>query len=150
MAEYYGSNYTKNFVNVPATLSNPGEQKAKIHFAYDEYVAAGALALNDTIKMMKLPKKARVIDVVLASSDLGTVGTLDVGWEANGTESADDNGFLNAVDVNAAAQTISMQEQNYMPGQFVQFSAETQIAIKVSAATDAAGTIKLGVYYVVD
>ena len=101
--------------------------------------------------MMKLPKGARVLDAVLVTDDLGTTGTLDVGWEATADEVADPNGFLNAIDVNSAAAINKMSTTAGYPGMLKQFSAEAQISITASQATTATtGTIELVVYYVVD
>jgi hypothetical protein len=150
MATLYGVNATKRDVNVPADKIGKGEVNGRVLFAYDEYTSTGAIAINDVINVMKLPAKARVISTVLSSTDLGTVGTLTVGWAANGVDAADDDGLLTTVDVNAAAIKVGDIEQVPQAGTFKQFGAETQIQIKATAATDAAGTIKIGIMYVVD
>ncbi len=151
MATLYGVNATKRDVNVPADKIGKGEVAGRLRVAYDEYVAAGAITSGDIIKMMKLPPKARVLDVIFSSSDLGTTGTAVVGWAANGVDNADTDGFLTTIDLNAAAINASMAATAVPPaGQFKQFSVETQVQVELTASTTAAGTIKLAVLFVVD
>jgi hypothetical protein len=77
-----------------------------------------------------------------------------VGWEANSVDSADDDGFLASVDLNTAADTVSMSDQSNMPGFGKKFSiggGDTQISITMTQATTAtSGSIKLAVFYSVD
>lgn len=143
----YGVNYTNANVTVPAVKIPVGEQAATVKWAFDTFTSTGVITVNSVLKMMKIPKGCRVLDVVVSSTDLGTTGILDIGWAANGVDAADADGFLASVDVKSAANTVSMVEQADMPGLFKEFGAETQIQIAFQEATTAAGTIKLGVMY---
>jgi hypothetical protein len=150
MATYSGVNYALSSAS-PPSRQDQGDVKGRVKHAYDSYVAAGALALNNVINVMKLPAGARVLEAILVSDDLGTTGTLDLGWTDNGVDGASANGLLSAVDVHTAA--IQARAGGITPavaGIFKKFSAETQLQVKVSAATTAAGTIKVGVLYVLD
>ena len=60
MANIYGSNYTKAFINNPAEQANMGEYGGVKKVIFDQ-VAAGAGA--DVLYIGKLPKGARVITV---------------------------------------------------------------------------------------
>lgn len=146
----YGVNATKRDVNVPSKKIAPGEVNGQIKVAYDEFSPAAAITINSVIKMMKLPAGARVIDVLIKTTDLGSAGVFDVGWEANGVEAADADGFFAALDVNTAAINKLMAATAAVDGVFKKFSAETQISITVTTATTAAGKIQLAVFYIVD
>lgn len=152
MATLNGVNSTKRDVNVPSEKIQPGDEGGRLRVMYDSFTSTGAIALNDVIRMMKLPKGARVHNVVLDHDDLGTVGTCTVGWEASsdGAESADPNGFLDTVNLNSAANTVEMIDEASVPGMMKEFSAEVQVSITITQATDAAGTLQLAVWYVID
>jgi hypothetical protein len=133
MADKYGVNYTKQFVNIPSEKIPKGEQYGRVHVAYDEFTVTEAIATADNISMMKLPAGSRVIDAKITFSALSNSGVLLVGT------AADPNAYLDAVAVNAEA------------GALVQNSAETQVLITATTATSAtSGTIRLAIFYVVD
>lgn len=149
MSTFYGSNATLRDNSVPAQKIPAQDVCGRLRVAYDEIVLAGAVTTSDVIKMMKLPNGARIIDAILSSTDLGSTGTLNVGWEANGVDSAQASGIFSAVDVNTAATSVrssSTQSSN----QSKKFGAETQISIVPAANTTAAGTVKLAVFYTLD
>lgn len=151
MSTKYSSQMTKALAS-PQQLIEQGDVAGRVHLAYAEYDLAGDLAAGDVIKMLKLPQGARVVDVILASADLdASGGTLDVGWEANGTDAADQDGFLAVVDVTSAITTNMLAASENGAGHFVQFSAETQVSITTVGDTDAtSGKIKLAVLYALD
>lgn len=151
MATFYGVEATKATNSIPQ-LQGQGTAGGGVKIAYDKYAPAGALSLGDKIKMGKLPKGARVIAYWLKSSDLGTVGTLDLGWSASAdaVEAGSANGMFSAVDVHTAAITVDHGDQENMAGLGKKFDAGVDIEVKASAATDAAGTIECCVFYVVD
>lgn len=60
MANIYGANYTKAYINNPAEQSNMGEYGGVKKVVFDQ-VAAGAGA--DVLSIGKLPKGARVLTV---------------------------------------------------------------------------------------
>lgn len=156
MTVYYGSNATKRDNQNIKALIGPGETAGRLRVAYDSYaLTADLVGGTDTIRMMKLPKGARVIDVILEFDDLdGSGGTLDVGWEASADAvvSADPDGFLANVDVATAAGLVTMQDdQPTLDGLFKQFDAEVQVTISPDGDTDAtSGNIKLCILYVTD
>lgn len=61
MANKYGSNYTKAFVNVPAERANAGEYGGKVKVLFDQLVS-GAVAA-DVLYIGKLPKGARILEL---------------------------------------------------------------------------------------
>lgn len=154
MATVYGVNADKILVDNPSNKASVGDQGGRMRVIYDTYEATGALSLNDVIVMGGLiPEGARIHEVVLAHDDLGTTGTLDVGWQASadGGEAADADGFIDGADVATAADTVKMTDNlPFAAGLFKDFSEPVQPAITVSTATDAAGTISLAIYYSVD
>ena len=151
MAILRGVNNTKQ-ANDPVEKIQAGEERARMRVSYDEFDAPGAIAINDTIKLSKIPKGALVHNVVLAHDDLGTTGVLDLGWDASddGVEAADPDGFLVGADVNALADIKSMHENALVPGMNKRFDAEVQISALATTATTAAGKIRVAVYYSTD
>jgi hypothetical protein len=133
-----------------------------VGFAYGVYELAANPADGDVIQMLRLPEGAKVIDGFLRGDDIDT-GTeeldLDVGFAANGTDSADADAFGNFGVVTGDAVTgVKPETQIWLPlnGLLkdgpVELSAETivQITVNTNAATGGTGTLYLGVYYIVD
>jgi hypothetical protein len=149
MATVYGVNATKRDVNVPADKIAAGEVNGKVMVAYDEYTASGALSNGDVIKLMKIPKGARLLDAVVQADDLGTTGTGKLGWEAGASaaEAADDDGIIASLDFNTAAARTRMTTA---AGVMKKFTEEVQVSLTLTAATTAAGSIKVYLMYVVD
>ena len=125
-------------------------------------VAANPVAA-DIYQMCRLPARAVVLGGRIYSDDLDTNGTesldLDVGWEANGTDAADPDGFgnLGVQGTDTVAGIKPESGYNFALGGVLgtdgpkAFAAETIVSITcvATAATFAAGTLSLVVYYVV-
>lgn len=115
----------------------------------------------DIYQMLKLPAGAIVHGGLITSDDLDTNATetldLDIGWLANGVEAADPDGFgnLGVMGTDTVAGVKAEGGYNYPLGGVLitdpplRFSAETMIVITcvATAATFAAGTLTLRVYY---
>lgn len=156
MADYYGSNYQLTDVNVPEEKIDDGEFGGRVRVAYDSHTpAVAAITTADTIYMMKIPKGARVLDVIVDIEDQGTVGTFNIGWQASaesGAEAADADGFFAALDVNSADISTRMSAQSTpSAGQLKQFSEEVQVVIVPAANTDVSTgqVISMAVEYVI-
>ena len=127
--------------------------------AYGSYAIAANVTDGDIWKLCKLPAGATVLGGAFWASDMDT-GTealdIDVGWAANGAESASAAGFVNSGVLSGDGITDLMAAgTNYRPfpmgGGPVTFTAETivQAEANTAAATFAAGTIYVVVYYMV-
>lgn len=129
--------------------------------AYGHYNIAANVEAGDIFNLCKLPAGAVVVDGVVRAADLDT-GTealdMDVGWAANGTEAAVPDGFGNfGVWTGDAVTDIKPEVCIYLPlnGTLkngpVSFTNETTITLtaNVAAATFAAGTVTVVIYYVV-
>lgn len=124
-------------------------------------VAANPVAA-DIYEMCRIPAGAVVVGGRILSDDLDTNATetldLDVGWLANGTEAADPDGFgnLGVMTTDTVAGVKPEGGYNFsFGGKLITdgpqtFSAETVIAVTcvATAATFAAGTLSVVVYYV--
>ena len=92
MAAVYGVNFTKNF---PAEAGSSAAQSqvdvsevgGRMRVVYDTYEAS-SLGAGSTVSMFKLPKGARVWQMILITDDLSGSGTLQVG------DSDDPNRFI--------------------------------------------------------
>jgi hypothetical protein len=149
MATKYGAQYTDAFVDVPADKVHGRDWGGKVEKIYFSFALAAVLALNDIVKLAKIPKGCRVLDAVLQFPDLGTGGTAELGWAADAAavETADADGFLTTVDMKTAADCVSMQQQMEAGGANAGFAkvfdAECDLQLNVSEATTASsGTIK--------
>jgi hypothetical protein len=125
-------------------------------------VAANPVAA-DVYQMCRLPRGAVVTGGWIYSDDLDTNATetldLDVGWAANGVESADPDGFgnLGVMGTDTVAGVKPEGGYNFPFGGTLitdgprSFSAETivQVTCVATAATFAAGTLSVVVYYYV-
>lgn len=149
MSTLYGNQYQDAFVDVPSSKIKGKDIGGDVKRMYFDYTITAAPTNGDVIKLGKLPAGARVHNACLQFPDLGTAGILNLGWSAGakGLEAADADGLLVNVDVNTAADAVSMQIQmeagGSNAGYLKEFSEEVEIQIDVAAAwTVAAGTIK--------
>ena len=83
MAAVYGVNFTKNYpVESGSTAAQSqvdvSEVGGRMRVVYDTYEAA-SLAADSTISMFKLPKGARIWQMILITDDLSASGKLQVG-----------------------------------------------------------------------
>jgi hypothetical protein len=152
MASKYGLEYTNVTQDVPSEKAPINKWGGNVRCMYDTYALSADLASADKIYLGKLKKGDRVLDVIIAFSDLdGSGGTLDVGYEYNAVgESAltdDPDAFLADVDVTSAG-TVGMIEQANMAGFGYEIEGDADIVVTVDGDTDAtSGTIKLCVIY---
>ena len=155
MTIFYGDNADKLLVDAPRNLLDAGEGGGKIKVLLDSRTFTAVITTTDSLRMGgPLPEGATVLDVILQHPDLGTTGDFNIGWEASadGGEAADADGFGAAVDVNAAAGSYSMREdQPQAAGMYKKFTEPVQPVIEPSENTTAtSGTIDLAIYYIVD
>lgn len=151
MATNYGNQYTDAFVDVPADMIRPGDVSGDVKVMYCDFTVPSVAPSNGDIWYLgKIPKGARVLDVVLSFPDLGTAGVVDVGYlqDAAGVETTDPNAFIVSADVNAAADTFSMLDQANVVGLGKLFSAECTLTLTATTAwTATSGTVKVLMYY---
>jgi hypothetical protein len=117
----------------------------------------------DIYQMCRLPAGATVVGGRVWSDDLDTNATetldLDIGWAANGTDAADPDGFgnLGVLGTDTVAGVKPEAGYNFALGGVLTtdgpktFAKETviQVTTVATAATFAAGTLSVAVYYVV-
>lgn len=151
MATFYGNQYTDAFVDVPADMIRPGDVSGEVKVMYCDFTVPGSAPSNNDIWYLgKIPKGARVLNVVLAFPDLGTAGVVHVGYlqDSAAVETTDNDAFLASVDVNTAADTVSMIDQANMVGLGKLFSAECTLTLTAATAwTATTGTVKVLMYY---
>lgn len=158
MATLYGNQYNNAYVVNPSVKLGIGDYKGTVRRMYFDYTITAVPTNGDVIKLGKLPAGARVYDACLSFPDLGTAGTLELGWAAStdAVEAASASGLLSTVDVNSAAASRTIIGLNGATGAAVaglmkKFSSEVDIQIAVTAAwTVTSGTIKGFVEYVLE
>jgi hypothetical protein len=155
MSTLYGNQYNNAYVAQPSVKIPPGDVSGDVKLMYFDFTITAAPTNGDIIKVGKLPAGAKILDALLQFPDLGTAGILDFGWAvgAGALEAADDNSLLVSVDVNTAADSVSMKEQMAAGGSNAAFLhemlEEVDAQIKVTTAwTVTTGTIKGYVQYV--
>ena len=156
MADLYSTNYTKQYVNVPAEKIPAGEQYGNLRVAYDDYTFAADVSLTaaDNITFMKIPRGARIIDMHITHTDLGaSSAAIDVGWSASddGSVAADQDGFLDGYTGITSAGSTSL---GILDGRFKKFTAEgCYVVVKImhdDVATTTSSNIKIALLYVVE
>lgn len=132
---------------VPSLSSTQGV----LQVAWGTYTLAANPSQNDVIEFCKVPAGATVIGGWLQGADIDT-GTeafdIDIGWAANGTDSADTDGFGNfGVLTGDAVTELKPVAGIYVPfanviqdSGYKTFAAETKIIGTVNAAANAGGT----------
>lgn len=131
--------------------------------AWGTYTLAANPTAADVIRFCRLPAYATVVGGVFYGADVDT-GTetldIDIGWEDNGTDAADPDGFGNFGVLSGDVITELIPVAGiWRPLQGVlltagpkTFSAETIISGTVNAAANAGGTgvLSLNVYYTLE
>lgn len=148
MATVRGVNATKINNKEKVDVQDLG---GRVRCSYDEYTLTADLSANDVIKMGRIPKGARLVDYYLDFDDLGTGGTLDVGYNGgdNGDETADPDGLIDGEDVNTAAGQRRAAKGD--AALFKKFADNVDLEVTVATDTTAtSGTIRLAAYYTFD
>lgn len=144
-----------------APVPSLSSMQGVLQVAWGVYTLAANPTANDVIEFCKVPAGATVIGGFLQGADIDT-GTeafdIDIGWAANGTDSADTDGFGNfgvlSGDAVAEFRPVAgiycpfvniIQDAGYKT-----FAAETKIIGTVIAAANAGGTgvLKVVVFFV--
>lgn len=103
MANFYSSQYTDAYVDVPSDKLAPGDQSGDVKSLICDHTFTAELTTSDTLYLGKIPAGARVLAVHLRFPASGATGIVDVGYLANGVDSVDVNGFVEGADPGAAA-----------------------------------------------
>jgi len=133
-----------------------------LNCAYGTIEVAANPVANDFYAMCKVPAGAVIVGGRLLSDDLDSNATetldLDVGWLTNGVEAADPDGLGNMGVMGTDTVAGVKPEAGYnfaLGGKLITdgpqaFTAETTIGVTcvATAATFAAGTLSLVIYYI--
>ena len=139
MASVKGVNFT-NITATPQVNADSSEWTGKLRVQFDSFEAS-SLASGSDISVARLPKGAKVWDVVIMHDALGSGVTLAVG------DSADADRYVTATAA-ANAGVISMHNDGAIDGFGFEQTAETDILITTGGS--ASGTIKMKVVYAVE
>lgn len=127
-----------------------GEGSGALCVAWGKYTLAANPTAADIIEFVRLPAGAVVVGGELRGEDIDT-GTealdIDIGWAANGAESADPDGFGNFGVITGDAVTewkpevsIFMPLNGTLKSGPVTFTRETVVQAVVNAPANAGGT----------
>ena len=140
MASVKGVNFT-NITATPQVNADSSEWTGKLRVQFDSFEAS-SLASGSDISVARLPKGAKVWDVVIMHDALGSGVTLAVG------DSADADRYVTATAA-ANAGVISMHNDGAIDGFGFEQTAETDVLITTGGGT-ANGTIKIKIVYAVE
>lgn len=154
-------------------IVNPAEQSARTVRGHEKAVAtsvaAPILADNDIVVFAEIPVEANITSIRHWSDDLGTTGTLNVGFypgnvAASGltdADAVDEDAIATAVDVNAAALAdveirFEVKDINTLGQQAWELAGLASrpdydffyVAYTAAAATTAAGDISAVIRYI--
>lgn len=152
MATVYSAQRT-NSRATPAVMNQANELSGRVRVAYGTYEAA-SLAAASEIEMFVLPDGARLVQGNLAYDALGSGTTLSVGYAAH-TNAAGTAVSASAAAYKAAAASTSAQKVDVLATIALGSGTETDtnedgVAITVTNAGTATGSIELTIMYVVD
>lgn len=154
-ATVYGANATKRDNSTPSAKIDNNQDKGRLRILYDSYTPSAELTSGDKIRMMKIPKGAKVYEAILHSPVLGSGGNaqLSVGWEAHTTASGTTvdectDCFFSDIEGSSVID-VAMSDTQALPANASTFGSETQVTIYVDETTDAAigDEIKLWIWY---
>ena len=140
MASVKGTNFT-NITADPIVKIDSGEWSGKLRVQYDSYEAS-SLASGSDISVARLPKGAKVWEVIVHHDALGSGVTLSVGDSGSATR------YIGATAA-ATAGKLVMSEDGAIDGFGYEQTAETDILITTGGGT-ASNTIKVAVIYSVE
>jgi hypothetical protein len=152
MATNYGVNATLA-QNNPVDKIDASDAGGRVRCIYDTFTLTADLAAADVIKLgSKIPAGARVVGGYLHTADLdGSGGTICLGYaaSADGAEGADDDAFINDLDVTSAAYT------NFHTAPLVglgkKFAGACDLQLSTVGDTDATtGAISVFLFYTLD
>jgi hypothetical protein len=153
MTTYYTTEYDYAFVDDPVTKVDVSKQHGRLRVMYASITLSAELAVDDVIKIGKLPAHARVFGGKAVLPDDGTSGIVNIGWLSNGTDAADPDGlFIGASEVDFGAGAIDVDLAGTAAGFGKKFSAETTVQAVCTEASNASSgnTFEFLLYYVVD
>jgi len=107
-----GVNRTKYDDAIGSNIVEPGQDGSVLQVQYDEYELSG-LSINDVIQLgNKLPKGARIHQIIVTHDALGGSTTLDIG------DTDDDDRYDTAIDTSSAGQVFcdNIAGKNYEVG----------------------------------
>jgi len=139
MASVKGVNFT-NITATPVVKADSSEWHGNIRVQYDSYEAS-SLASGSDISVARLPKGAKVYDIIVHFDALGSA-TISVGDSANAAR------YIAATSVSSAGQ-MSMSQEGAIDGVGYEQTAETDIILTTGSAA-ISGTIKCVVMYSVE
>ena len=139
MASVKGTNFT-NITADPVVKIDSGEWSGKMRVQYDTYEAS-SLASGSDISVARLPKGAKVYDIVVHFDALGSA-TISVGDSGSAAR------YIAATSVSSAGQ-MSMSQEGAIDGVGYENTAETDILLTTGSAS-ISGTIKCVVMYTVE
>jgi len=144
--ERYGANYDRAYND--NGKYDIGDNGGRVRVLHDTYTLPADLADDDTIVIGKLPKGARVISAMMKSADLGGSGTLNLGYQANEDDAADEDGFIVAGDHSGQAS----QTSGSGAGILKKFESETIVQVQADGVTSGATgvVLKVLIQYVVE
>lgn len=149
----------------PVVKANPLEVGGTIREAIGVVQTNADDSSGSTYRMLRLPSRARVTEVLLSSDDSGTTGLTDIGLYLSDEGAVEDADFFaSAVDIKAAALSqsdvtyesgvIAPQNQSKrlweQLGKTTDPDVEYDVALTLTEAVTAATDIALKVRYVLD
>ena len=140
MASVKGVNFT-NITATPVVKADSSEWHGNIRVQYDSYEAS-SLASGSDISVARLPKGAKVYDIIVHFDGLGGSSTISVG-------DADSAARYIAATSTASAGQMSMSQEGAIDGVGYEQTAETDIILTTGGAS-ISGTIKCVVMYSVE
>ena len=140
MASVKGVNFT-NITADPIVKIDSGEWSGKMRVQYDTYEAS-SLASGSDISVARLPKGAKVYDIVVHFDALGGSTTISVGDSGAAAR------YIAATATSSAGQ-MSMSQEGAIDGVGYENTAETDVLLTTGGGS-ITGTIKCYVMYVVE
>ena len=140
MASVKGVNFT-NITADPIVKIDSGEGSGKMRVQYDTYEAS-SLASGSDISVARLPKGAKVYDIVVHFDALGGSTTISVGDSGAAAR------YIAATSTSSAGQ-MSMSQEGAIDGVGYENTAETDVLLTTGGGS-ITGTIKCVVMYVVE
>ena len=132
MADQYSSQYDKAYISKTDKLL-PSELNGKVRYLKADITLGAEITTTESVFMGKIPANA-IIKSSRFVSAAGTSGTMNLGWAAGESESADANGFNSALNASGAVDD-SMDVGAKQAGYGKRFAEELDIILSASVIT---------------
>lgn len=140
-------------VGTDAAKASIGDIGGRVRSVYFSVTGVAVIAIDDKLKLFKLPAGARVIDWQISIPSTGTTGIFKLGnaVSADAVEAADDDAFGSGYDAGGQAVSAKPGALGSEGGLNKKYASEVDVELVATEATDVGAVVIKGHFtYVIE